>query len=326
MPPAGGRGPATAAGEPTRHTKNPFRLAAVVVIALIFAGLLFAFRGRIRRKLFGGGQPRATPVAQKIAAQSFTENVNGVKLEMIAVPAGKFVMGTDDADPGRHGENEEPAHGVAVGEFYLGKFEVTQAQWRAVMGTDPSLFKGDDLPVEQVSWEDAQEFCRRLSGLTGRQYRLPTEAEWEYACRAGTAGAFYAELDAIAWYGDNSGDERVDASELYRKSGEDYVRLLVEKYGHRTHPVGQKQPNGFGLHDMVGNVSEWCEDVYHDGYGGAPADGSAWLTGGNPGFRVRRGGSFLATSLASRSAFRPRTNLDLRHSTAGLRVAASVGK
>jgi formylglycine-generating enzyme required for sulfatase activity len=265
-------------------------------------------------------------VAQKSTPQSFAENVNGVRLEMIAVPAGTFVMGTADEAPGRHGENEEPAHGVTVPEFYLGKFEVTQAQWRAVMGTDPSLFKGDDLPVEQVSWKDAQEFCRKLSELTGRQYRLPTEAEWEYACRAGTAGAFYAELDAIAWFGDNSGSEKVDASEMYRKSGEGYVRLLVEKYGHRTHPVGQKQPNGFGLYDMSGNVSEWCEDVYHDGYSGAPADGSAWLTGGNPGLRVRRGGSFLATALASRSAFRPRTNLDLRHSTVGLRVAASAEK
>lgn len=305
---------------------NFSRLIVAAVALLIVAAVLVAFRGRIRRRLFGGGsQPQATPAVQK-SLQSFTENVNGVKLEMIVVPAGTFVMGTSDSDPGRHGKNEEPAHGVTIREFHLGKFEVTQAQWRAVMGTDPSFFQGDDLPVEQVSWKDADAFCRKLSEMTGRQYRLPTEAEWEYACRAGTAGPFYAGLDSIGWYGDNSGDERVDASELYRKTGEDYVELLLEKYGHKTHPVGQKQPNGFGLYDMNGNVSEWCEDVSHNNYDGAPADGTAWMSGGDPGFRVRRGGSFLATALASRSAFRTKTNLDVRHSTFGFRVAATAGK
>ena len=320
-----GRAPRTPAPGEQSRPRNLFRIVALAVVVLVVGALLFAYRGRIRRRLFGTGQPRATPLAQK-SAQSFTENVNGVSLEMIAVPAGTFVMGTSDREAGRHGKNEEPAHGVKVGEFYLGKFEVTQAQWRAVMGADPAFYKGDDLPVEQVSWKDAQEFCRKLSELTGRPYRLPTEAEWEYACRAGTAGPFYAQLDAIGWYGDNSGDEKVDAAELYRKSGEDYVRLLVEKYGHRTRPVGQKQPNAFGFYDMIGNVSEWCEDPFHDNYDGAPADGSAWLSGGDPGFRVRRGGSFLATALASRSAFRPKTNLDQRHVTFGLRVASSAGK
>ncbi len=328
MPAAGERRLATAAGQPTRPKKNPLRLAAAVVAVIVVAALLFAFRSRIRRRLFGPVQPRATatPVAQKSPAQSFTENVNGVSLEMVAMPAGTFFMGTDDADPRRHGENEEPAHSVTVPEFYLGKFEVTQAQWRAVMGTDPSHFKGDDLPVDQVSWKDAQEFCRKLSELTGRQYRLPSEAEWEYACRAGTDGPFYAELDSIGWYGDNSGRERVDASEIYRQNGEDYIRVLVRQYGHKTHPVGQKQPNGFGLYDINGNVSEWCEDIFHDGYYGAPADGSAWLSGGNPTFRVRRGGSFLATAVASRSAFRSKTHHEVTHGTFGLRVAATTGK
>ena len=308
------------------RTRNLPRLVAAVVALLVVAAVLVAYRDKLR-KLAGGGesQPPVTPTTER-SFQSFTENVNGAKLEMIAIPGGTFVMGTADSDPGRHGENEEPAHGVTIREFYVGKYEVTQAQWRAVMGTDPGFFKGDDLPVEQVSWKDADAFCRKLSELTGRQYRLPTEAEWEYACRAGTAGGFYAELDSIGWFGDNSGDERVDASELYRKHGEDYVKVLLEKYGHRTRPVGQKQPNGFGLYDMSGNVSEWCQDVFHGSYDGAPADGSAWLGGGDNGFRVRRGGSFLATALASRSAFRTRTNLDMRHSTFGFRVAATVGK
>ncbi|HWT00283.1 MAG TPA: bifunctional serine/threonine-protein kinase/formylglycine-generating enzyme family protein [Pyrinomonadaceae bacterium] len=327
--PAANEGGQARAGEaaPARRRKlSPLVVGAVA--ALVVLALLVAFRGRIRRRLFGGGgsQPQATPAVQK-SFQSFTENVNGVRLEMVAVPAGTFVMGTDDADPRRHGENEEPAHSVTVPNFYIGKYEVTQAQWRAVMGTDPSFFKGDDLPAERVNWKDAQEFCRKLSELTGREYRLPTEAEWEYACRAGTTGPFYAELDSIGWYGDNSGRERVDASELFKKRGEnEYVELLLEEYGHRTRPVGQKPPNGFGLYDMHGNVAEACEDIYHDGYYGAPADGSAWLSGGNPGIRLQRGGSFLATALASRSAFRAKITTDVRHPTFGFRVAASAGK
>jgi formylglycine-generating enzyme required for sulfatase activity len=163
--------------------------------------------------------------------------------------------------------------------FYMGKYEVTQAQWRAAMGSNPSQFKGDDLPVENVSWNDAKEFCRKLSQMTGREYRLPTEAEWEYACRAGTTGAYAGDLDAMAWYDKNSGG--------------------------KTHPVGQKQPNAFGLYDMHGNVWEWCEDDWHNSYNGAPNDGRAWVDISARGsYRVFRGGGWNSYAVSCRSAYR----------------------
>jgi formylglycine-generating enzyme required for sulfatase activity len=150
------------------------------------------------------------------------------------------------------------------------------------MANNPSRFKGDlQRPVECVSWEDAQAFCKKLSGLTGKAYQLPSEAEWEYACRAGTTGDYAGELDAMAWYDKNSGST--------------------------THPVGQKQANRFGLYDMHGNVWEWCEDVWHNNYEGAPTDGSAWLSDGDSGRRVLRGGSWGNYEADARSAIRFRS-------------------
>jgi formylglycine-generating enzyme required for sulfatase activity len=184
---------------------------------------------------------------------------------MVLIPAGTFMMGSNKSDA------EKPVHEVTFQEgFYMGKYEVTQAQYRAVTGTNPSANKGcDECPVEVVGWNDVQGFIRRLNGMRGRfTYKLPSEAEWEYACRAGTTGDYAGNLDAMAWYGKNSGN--------------------------KTHPVGQKQPNALGLYDMQGNVWEWCQDWYHDGYSGAPTDGSAWMGGGDPGNRVIRGGAMLS--------------------------------
>lgn len=231
---------------------------------------------------------------------SFTENLNGVALEMIGVPGGEFLMGSPPNEEGRS-DDEGPQHNVTVPRFYIGKYEVTQAQWKAVMGSgnNPSYFKGDDLPVEQVSWNDAKGFCQKLSSMTGKTYRLPSEAEWEYACRAGTTGAYAGNLDAMAWYDNNSGN--------------------------KTHPVGQKQPNAFGLYDMHGNVWEWCEDVWHDRYGGQhgnpPADGSAWLSGGDSSFRALRGGSCFS-SRGVRSADRVGLAPVVRVNYFGFRVVA----
>jgi Sulfatase-modifying factor enzyme 1/TIR domain len=206
----------------------------------------------------------------------YIENLNGVPLELIHIPAGKFTMGSNDND------REKPPHEASVPGFYIGKFQVTQKQWQAVMGKNPSHFKGEDLPVESVSWHDAQAFCEKLRAMTGKAFRLPSEVEWEYACRAGTTGDYAGNLDEMAWYKENS--ER------------------------KTHSVGQKKPNAFGLYDMHGNVWEWCGDVWHENYNGAPKDGSVWTDGGNQERRVLRGGSFYNDAWYCRAALR---NLDI---------------
>jgi formylglycine-generating enzyme required for sulfatase activity len=197
---------------------------------------------------------------------------------MVYIPPGSFMMASANSD-----NDEKPVHEVTISQaFYIGKYEVTQSQWEAVMGNNPSHFKdcGGSCPVEQISWNDAQDFINKLNEANdGYKYRLPNEAEWEYACRAGTTGDYYAaDVDDISWYGDNSGK--------------------------KTHPVGGKQPNAFGLYDMSGNVWEWCRDWYHENYNGAPTDGSPWLSGGEQKHRVLRGGSWYVSAAYLRSAGR----------------------
>jgi hypothetical protein len=169
-----------------------------------------------------------------------TENLpNQVVLEIVSLPVGEFLMGYPDSDPDAS-DDEKPQHQVKVNSFAIGKYPITQEQYQKVMGTNPSYFKNNPQnPVENVSWNNAQAFCEKLSQITGKTYRLPTEAEWEYACRAGTTTRYYFgdddnQLGNYAWYAKNSGG--------------------------KTHPVGQKKPNGWGLYDMIGNVLEWCED------------------------------------------------------------------
>jgi formylglycine-generating enzyme required for sulfatase activity len=204
--------------------------------------------------------------------------------EMIAIPAGTFNMGSK-ADPFANQvdpPDELPQHTVSIREFSVGKYEVTQEQWFAVMGTNPSKLKGRNLPVEQVSWEEAQSFVKKLSERTGKKYRLPTEAEWEYAARAGTQTRYHfgddvEQLGQYAWHTGNA----INA----------------------THPVGEKLPNAFGLHDVHGNVWEWVEDCWHDSYKGAPTDGSAWSEKECSRW-VMRGGSFVVYPQNLRSSFR----------------------
>jgi formylglycine-generating enzyme required for sulfatase activity len=201
---------------------------------------------------------------------------------------------------------EKPAHEVTIGKpFYMGKFEVTQEQYQQVMGANPSRFKGAKLPVEMVSWDDAREFCNRASAKCGLTLRLPSEAEWEYACRAGTrtnyhSGDTAADLARAAWYDKNSGGT--------------------------THPVGQKEANVFGLHDMHGNVWEWCEDDWHENYQSGPTDGQAWVETPRQYGRVLRGGDWGIRPGHCRSADRIRDPPDGRSDHYGFRVVRSGQK
>jgi formylglycine-generating enzyme required for sulfatase activity len=203
--------------------------------------------------------------------------VNSIGMEFVLIPAGEFEMGSPSDEEGRE-SCEGPVHHVAIeNAFYMGIYTVTQEQWRAIMGSNPSYFTGNDnFPVEQVSWDHVQEFIRKLNEKGGTdEYRLPSEAEWEYACRAGTTtrysfGDSDSELGEYAWY-----DANPPQSNPPPDPGE-------------SHPVGQKKPNPWGLYDMHGNVFEWVQDTWHDNYDGAPTDGSAWEGNGNE--RVIRGG------------------------------------
>jgi formylglycine-generating enzyme required for sulfatase activity len=240
--------------------------------------------------------PPVAPVVRKVElAKTFT---NTIGMEFVLIPPGEFWMGSEERDA------EKPVHKVTIGyPFYMGKYQVTQGEWKAVMGGNPSHFKGDDRrPVETVSWDDCQEFIKRLNARNdGYVYRLPSEAEWEYACRAGTTGDYAGDLDAMAWYGG-------------------FWKGIFGGGG--THPVGQRQPNAFGLYDMHGNVWEWCQDVWHENYNGAPTDGRAWEQGSDN-ERVLRGGSWDSVANGCRSAFRnyfPPVNRD---SLVGCRLVAT---
>jgi formylglycine-generating enzyme required for sulfatase activity len=233
-------------------------------------------------------------------------------LELVEIPAGSFLMGSGDLETEKR-ENETPQHEVNLKSFYLGKFPVTQAQWFAVMNDSPQIteeFRGDDLPVINVWLEKSIEFCAKLSSLTGETFRLPSEAEWEYACRAGTITpfSFGASLttDLANFNGEQSFKETPKGE--FRKS---------------LTPVGSFPPNAFGLYDMHGNVWEWCADIWHENYSGAPTDGSAWLTNGDQSYCVQRGGSWVDRASNCRSAFRVG---DIAHNNdhiVGLRVCLS---
>ena len=235
-------------------------------------------------------------VATKASYSNGTLTVNGIKYNMVWVDGGTFRMGAT-SEQGSEISDEKPVHSVTLSGYYIGKTEVTQALWQAVMGSNPSYFEGDDLPVEQVSWDDCQEFIRKLNSLTGQNFRLPTEAEWEFACRGGNNSRGYKYsgsnyIDNVAWYDGNSGD--------------------------KTHPVATKSPNELGIYDMSGNVWEWCADWYGDYSSGrqtnpkGPYDGSS---------RVGRGGSWIINARGCRSSNRNNGNPTYRNDGLGLRLA-----
>jgi formylglycine-generating enzyme required for sulfatase activity len=216
-------------------------------------------------------------------------------IELIKIPSVTFLMGSS-ADNTKAYSNEHPRHVVTVPSFLMGRYPVTQYQYKKVMGNNPSRFNGANRPVETVSWNEAVEFCQKLSEQSGKNYRLPTEAEWEHACRAGTTTSYFfgeslAKTQANYGYGYNS-----------------------------TTDVGSFPANDFGLYDMHGNVWEWCLDHWHDNYQGAPTDGSAWTTAGDSNKRILRGGSWSSVSEFCRSANRYRHDPGDRFSDDGFRV------
>ena len=225
----------------------------------------------------------AAPTTHPTTTQSASLTLdlgNKQKLELVLIPAGTFKMGSPTTEPDRD-DSESPQHRVKIGYwFYMGKYEVTQGQYQAVTGFNQSLFKGDDtLPEECVSWTDAQNFCDVVSKKTGQKVRLPSEAEWEYADRAGTTTPF--------WTG-----EDISSTQANFNGRAPYGKGAAGPHRDQTSPAGSFPPNPFGLYDTIGNVSEWCQDVFHDSYTGAPKDGSAWETGGDAEIRVYRGGAY----------------------------------
>ena len=231
---------------------------------------------------------------------NYTENANRLNLEMIAVTRGVFTIGCTPEQGNDCRDAEKPAHLADLSDFFIGKYEVTQAQWKAVMGENPSNNKGDNLPVEQVSWNDVQEFISKLNVLTGKQYRLPTEAEWEFAARGGISSKNYKysgsnTANDVAWIGSNS--------------------------ARTTHPVGTKIPNELGIHDMSGNVMEWCNDWL----GQYTNIGKVNPKGANSGtHRVGRGGSWGSAERVVRVSARSGNTPDSRAMNIGFRLACSA--
>lgn len=241
---------------------------------------------------------------------------NGVNLEMVAIPGGTFIMGSPENEEWRL-NSESPQHQVTVPPFFMGKYPVTQKQWRAVaalgkvnidLESDPSRFKGDNLPVECVSWDDAQEFCARLSQMANKTYRLPTEAEWEYACRGGTTTPFYC--------GETISTDLANYNGKYT-----YGQRQKGQYREKTTEVGIFPANPFGLYDMCGNVWEWCEDGWHKNYIGALTDGNAWTSPSIE--RMLRGGSWYDNPAHCHSAYRLSSNPGINGYDVGFRVVCS---
>ncbi len=225
--------------------------------------------------------------------------------EMVPIPAGEFMMGSPANEPNRR-DNEGPQHRVYIKTFELGKYPVTFGEWDAAIVAGAGLDRPDDYhkgrnrrPVTVVSWKQVQDYIAWLNVKTSRCYRLPTEAEWEYACRAGTTTAYSTGASIMA-------------------------TEAVFGVSFSSSPVGSCPPNAFGLHDMHGNVGEWCEDAWHENYTGAPSDGSAWIAGGDAPDRVCRGGSHLSTSAQVRSAYRSSWSQDFPSGSLGFRVARTL--
>ncbi len=222
---------------------------------------------------------------------------DSMTITMVFIPAGSFMMGAGENEQESQHNNEHPLHAVNIAyDFWMSKYEVTQAQWEAVMGTTPSYYAGDNRPVERVSWTTIQEFETAVDNV----FHLPSESEWEYACRAGTVTRYH-------WGHDQ------DQSAIYNYA------VFADNNPAGTADVGTKLPNTWGLHDMSGNVREWVEDKYHDTFSGAPNDGMPWLAGGSP-YRVIRGSEIHSSAQDCRSAYRYYSGAQLEHASIGFRL------
>ncbi|MEH2347389.1 MAG: SUMF1/EgtB/PvdO family nonheme iron enzyme [Nostoc sp.] len=249
-------------------------------------------------------------------AEYFIENLlDGIVLEMVSIAGGKFQMGAPQGEY-QSLEDERPQHIVTLNPFFMGKYPITQAQWRVIaklpkikrcLKLEPSCFKGDNFPVERVSWYDAQEFCERLSRETGRKYHLPSEAKWEYACRAQTSTPFHFGKIITP----NLANHFVQSEN---------INSIFQQ---QTTEVGSFLPNAFGICDMHGLVWEWCADCEHEDYQGAPLDGSSWLNDGNSEYRILRGGSWDSPPNLCRSASRFSENSSVSDKEFGFRVVCS---
>ena len=275
--------------------------------------------------------PEISVMRQAYQVRCFTEPT--LNLELMLIPSGRFVMGSPPGELDRR-DNEGPQHEVTLGAFLMGRYPVTQGQWRAIasrqdlqvnrsLDPDPSHFMGEDHPVESVSWYEAVEFCDRLSTLAGREYRLPSEAEWEYACRAGSTTPFHfgetITTDLANYCGEDN--ESFGFSGHYGVGPKGIQRTTTTPVNY-FHPLA----NRFGLSDMHGNVFEWCEDHWHPSYEGAPPDGTAWVDAEAEAeenkLRILRGGSWSYGPRNCRCAYRINTYPDLRFLSYGFRVVS----
>ncbi len=278
-----------------------------ILVLMVAVVLIFGLGGKESGKE-NDADPKMFDSSQYSNGEKKTFNVNGVSFNMVKVDGGSFMMGAtpeqgDDVD-----DNEKPAHNVTLDEYMIGQTEVTQELWKAVMGENPSNFKGNlQRPVEQVSWHDCQEFIRKLNSLTGQHFRLPTEAEWEYAARGGNKSQWYKysgsnNLGNVAWYYENAG---------YGVGEND------PNYG--THPVSTKSPNELGIYDMSGNVWEWCQDLYDENYyARSPQNNPTGPSSRSD--RVYRGGSWYYDARYCRVAYRNWINPDFRNHYLGFRL------
>ncbi|MFM7470610.1 MAG: formylglycine-generating enzyme family protein [Nodosilinea sp.] len=282
----------------TSHTSHP---------SFTFEAVILNHQGDIVRLNQGEAPYRRVTLAQDLI------------LDLVWVPGGTFMMGTPSHEPvlGEGSKyyhslfnGERPQHQVTVAGFWLGKYAVTQAQYRAVMGENPSHFQDDSRPVEQVNWDEAMEFCDRLSDATGQPYTLPSDAQWEYAARAGGTTPFHQ-------------GETITTALANYNGAQAYGSGPPGIYRQATNPVGCFPPNDFGLYDLHGNVWEWCLDTYHEDYENAPTDGSAWTQAGSPDYRMIRGGSWYCYPHFCRSASRDHELRDTRMSNFGFRVAGA---